>query len=70
MDFDRGLQGVPLIGDNFSDVLAAQAVGARPILVGDAPRNDSLGAEQGTFETYADLAAAANVLIAELGRGS
>ncbi|MEY6432729.1 D-glycero-beta-D-manno-heptose 1,7-bisphosphate 7-phosphatase [Thioalkalicoccus limnaeus] len=31
--FQMSLQGVPFVGDSWSDVLAARAVGARPILV-------------------------------------
>lgn len=64
-DFGCDLTGVPFIGDKASDVEAARAVGARPILVGTGLR--ALGEDtalQG-IETHADLAAAAASLIAE-----
>lgn len=54
------LLDAPFIGDKRSDVEAAQAVGARPILVG--PR---IGPDPAGVERYRDLAAAAAVLIAE-----
>lgn len=55
------LGGVPLIGDKESDMAAARAVGARPMAVGSRP-GERFAA--GT-ERYADLAAAAAILIAE-----
>jgi D-glycero-D-manno-heptose 1,7-bisphosphate phosphatase len=55
--FGVDLAGVPFIGDKPSDVAAAKAVGARPILVGPA---GAAGVER-----YADLAEAAGALIAE-----
>jgi len=58
--FGRGPGGVPFIGDKASDVEAARAAGARPILVG--PEAPALAG----VERYADLAAAAAALIAEL----
>ena len=50
-DFGCALAGVPFIGDKISDVEAARAVGARPILVGaqlggDAEGTDSSGADE------------------------
>ncbi len=54
---------VPYVGDKLSDVEAARAAGARPILVGSR-----VGAAAAPgIERYADLAAAADVLIAERG---
>lgn len=63
-DFDRDLANVPFIGDKPSDVEAARAVGARPILVrtGLAGGADAL---EDAVETHADLATAAASLIAE-----
>jgi D-glycero-D-manno-heptose 1,7-bisphosphate phosphatase len=55
------LRQVPLIGDKESEVAAALAVGARPIAVGARP-GQRLPAG---VEHYADLAAAAAVLISE-----
>lgn len=55
------LSGVPLIGDKESDMAAARAVGARPIAVGERPGERFPAG----IERYADLAAAAAVLVAE-----
>lgn len=59
--FGVPLTGVAFIGDKASDVEAALAAGARPILVGPG------GGEAGTapVERYPDLAAAARELIRE-----
>jgi len=55
--------GAPFVGDKASDVEAARAAGARPILVGTAhPEPAPAGVER-----YADLAAAARQLIGEAG---
>lgn len=65
---ERGhpLKGVPVIGDKRSDLLAAQAVGARPILVrsGRGTRASLAGGLE-AVEVFADLAAAAAALLAE-----
>jgi D-glycero-D-manno-heptose 1,7-bisphosphate phosphatase len=62
-DFGRPLAGVPFIGDSESDVNAALAVGARPILIG------AFGATQGAdVESFADLRAAVRSLIGEAER--
>jgi D-glycero-D-manno-heptose 1,7-bisphosphate phosphatase len=58
-DFGISLAGVAFIGDKESDVAAALAVGARPILVGDRVAAGS----RPDIERYADLAAAAGALI-------
>jgi histidinol-phosphate phosphatase family protein len=64
-ELDFALRGVPLIGDKSSDVAAAVAVGARPIVVGSrAGERLPPGVER-----YADLAAAAAALIAERHHG-
>jgi D-glycero-D-manno-heptose 1,7-bisphosphate phosphatase len=54
------LRNAPFIGDKLSDVAAARAVGARPILVGERVGETPAGVER-----FADLAAAADALIAE-----
>lgn len=63
------LTHVPVIGDSLRDIDAALAVGARPVLVltgnGVATR-DALDKEGRAVETYADLAQAADELIAGL----
>ncbi|HEX6992569.1 MAG TPA: D-glycero-beta-D-manno-heptose 1,7-bisphosphate 7-phosphatase [Gammaproteobacteria bacterium] len=65
-DFGLPLDGVPFIGDKLSDVEAAVAVGARPVLVltpdgtADAERARALGAE-----VYLSLARAVDALLAD-----
>lgn len=66
--YDVPLQGVPMIGDSLRDIEAAKSVGGRPILV--LTGNGSKTAEQLTangesVETYADLRAAAQRIVAE-----
>jgi D-glycero-D-manno-heptose 1,7-bisphosphate phosphatase len=65
-DLGVALEGVPFVGDKASDVLAAQAVGARPILVqtgkGAAAAATLADAD---IEVYANLAEAAERLIDE-----
>jgi D-glycero-D-manno-heptose 1,7-bisphosphate phosphatase len=61
------LTGVPAVGDSLRDLEAAQAVGARPILVrtGKGERTlAGLGDEDG-LEIYDDLAAVAEALLGE-----
>lgn len=65
-DLGCSLVGVPFIGDKHSDVAAAEAVGARPILV----RTGSGAATEQALrprvvETFDDLGAAARELVAE-----
>jgi D-glycero-D-manno-heptose 1,7-bisphosphate phosphatase len=59
---------VPVVGDAERDLAAAATVGARPILVltgkGRATR-DALARRGETVETYADLGAVAQALVAE-----
>ena len=57
-----GLAGVPFIGDNSSDVLAARAVGARPILVRTG-YGEATAAEYPDVPVFDDLAAAVNSLL-------
>ncbi|HEX5419695.1 MAG TPA: D-glycero-beta-D-manno-heptose 1,7-bisphosphate 7-phosphatase [Gammaproteobacteria bacterium] len=65
-DFGGSLEGVPFIGDKLTDVLAAEAAGARPICVrsslwsGDYDAAAARGAE-----VYPDLRRAADALLAE-----
>lgn len=56
------LAGAPFIGDKWSDVEAARAAGARPILVGAGATAEAAG----TVEHFADLAEAAETLVAEM----
>ena len=60
------LVGVPFVGDRFSDVDAADAVGARAILVRTGT-GAATGARSalGAIEVFDDLAAAARALLAE-----
>jgi D-glycero-D-manno-heptose 1,7-bisphosphate phosphatase len=68
-DFGIALTSVPVIGDKTSDLEMARAVGARPILVltgyGQTTRKAST---DGSIEIFADLAEAAEALIAETHR--
>lgn len=68
-DFGCALDNLPFIGDKDSDIEAALAVGARPIRVGARAGQSSAAAVRSdgadAVEHYADLAAAAAVLIAE-----
>jgi D-glycero-D-manno-heptose 1,7-bisphosphate phosphatase len=70
--FGVALDGVPVIGDSVRDLEAAIAVGARPMLVltgngqeAAATLRDGNGTISGPVETFADLAAAAALLISE-----
>ena len=66
-DFDISLAGIPLIGDKVTDVELARRVGARPILVLTGYGQDAAAALDDTgVESFADLASAAQALIAEL----
>lgn len=69
-DLGVSLEAVPLIGDRMSDVAAADAVGARAILVrtgGGAATARALGARR--VEVFDDLAAAARAILAERSQG-
>lgn len=59
------LAGVPFVGDKASDVAAARAVGARPLLVrtGLAERTAAALAITPAVEVFPDLAAAADFLL-------
>lgn len=63
--FAVGLGGVPAVGDSLRDVQAAQAVGARPILVRTGKGKNTVRRGDGLagVEIYADLAAAADALL-------
>ena len=65
--FETALNGVPAIGDSLRDILAARAVGARPILVrtGNGAETEAGLDRPVTIEVYPDLAAAAKQLIGE-----
>jgi D-glycero-D-manno-heptose 1,7-bisphosphate phosphatase len=62
-DFGVSLDGIAFIGDKLTDIEAARRANARPVLVGDAVS----GRVPDDIERYADLAAAARVLILESG---
>ncbi len=61
------LTGVPVIGDSLRDLQAAEAVGARPILVLTGKGRKTQAQLAGRFDipVYADLAAAASALLKE-----
>jgi D-glycero-D-manno-heptose 1,7-bisphosphate phosphatase len=63
-DFGCKLTGVPFVGDKLSDIEAAEAVHARPILVrsGDGRRTESVLGDR-TIEIYDDLAAVVRKLL-------
>jgi D-glycero-D-manno-heptose 1,7-bisphosphate phosphatase len=63
--YNVSLAGVPAIGDSERDLVAAQAVGARPILVGTGRGHETLHMRP-DVEHYPDLAAAADHLIKEI----
>jgi D-glycero-D-manno-heptose 1,7-bisphosphate phosphatase len=66
------LRGVPAIGDSLRDIQAAQAVGARPILVrtGKGAAVVVEGKGLAGLAIYADLAAAVDALLRETGEGA
>jgi D-glycero-D-manno-heptose 1,7-bisphosphate phosphatase len=65
-DFGRALDGVPFVGDKLSDVGAADAVHARPILVRTGSGQETLAELRGReIEVYDDLAAAVEHLLAQ-----
>jgi len=67
-DLGCSLAGAPFIGDRLSDVEAADAVGARPLLVrtGTGAATERLLRER-SLEVFDDLAAAARHLLAAIG---
>lgn len=68
LESERGtsLQGVPLVGDKVSDMRAAMAVGARPILVlSGRGREAARSIDAASWEVFDDLAATAEALLAE-----
>ena len=64
-DFSRPLDGVAAIGDSARDLQAAEAVGARPILVRTGKGAATETAWPGDIEVFDDLAAAVQALLAE-----
>lgn len=68
-DLGCSLTGAPFIGDRLSDLLAAEAVGARPILVRTGSGATTERALRGrAIEVFADLEGAAEALLAEAAR--
>lgn len=65
--FEMSLQGVPIIGDSLRDLIAANEVGARPILVrtGKGMRTLEKGEGLEGVAVYDDLAAAVSALLEE-----
>ena len=66
--FDHDMAGVPVIGDSLRDLEAAQAIGARPILVrtgNGVSASENLPPSLCEVEVYCDLTMAAAVLIEE-----
>ncbi|MGH8397965.1 MAG: D-glycero-beta-D-manno-heptose 1,7-bisphosphate 7-phosphatase [Gammaproteobacteria bacterium] len=65
--FQISLHGVPVIGDSLRDIEAAEAVGARPILVrtGYGEKTWQSLADKHRVDVFADLAAAASHLLKE-----
>ncbi|MDB5987537.1 MAG: family hydrolase [Nevskia sp.] len=60
------LQGVPFVGDSVSDLEAATAAGARPVLVlSGKGKSTKMAHEAAEVETYADLAAFVRTLMAQ-----
>ncbi len=68
-DLECSLVGAPFIGDRLSDMLAAEGVGARPILVrtGSGMTTERLLTDR-SVAVFADLREAARALIRESGR--
>jgi D-glycero-D-manno-heptose 1,7-bisphosphate phosphatase len=63
--FNMNLGGVPAVGDSLRDIQAAQAVGAKPILVrtGNGESTVKRGEGLAGVDIYADLAAAVDALL-------
>jgi len=63
-DFERPLDGVPLVGDKLTDMQAALAAGARPVFVG-TPRDDAVRARLAELgvEVHRDLSSAVDALL-------
>jgi D-glycero-D-manno-heptose 1,7-bisphosphate phosphatase len=66
------LDGVPMVGDSERDIIAARAVGGRPILVltGKGPETAAALKASGLLpEVFADLSSAVDFLLQELREG-
>lgn len=70
--YHTSLAEVPAVGDSLRDVEAAQAVGARPVLVRTGKGRRTLKLEQlpQDIEVYDDLAEFVDVLLAPVGSGA
>ncbi|MCL4316000.1 MAG: D-glycero-beta-D-manno-heptose 1,7-bisphosphate 7-phosphatase [Gammaproteobacteria bacterium] len=65
--FNHDLKGVPAVGDNLRDIEAAQAVGAKPVLVrtGKGVETIKSGKLPAGVEVHDDLAAYVDALLAQ-----
>lgn len=65
--FNHDLKGVPVVGDNLRDIEAAQAVGAKPVLVrtGKGVETIKSGKLPAGVEVHDDLAAYVDALLAQ-----
>ena len=65
--YDADMDGVPVIGDSASDLQAAEAIGARPILVRSGNGRKALREyyKDKSVEVYNDLAAAVDALLTD-----
>ena len=68
-DYGLSLDNLPVVGDSERDLLAAQAVGARPILVLTGNGRHTRSQVSGDLECFDDLAAVAQFLIDEIEPG-
>jgi len=66
--FGTSLRGQPVIGDSYRDLEAAWSVGARAMLVrtGNGAATEGRLATNAPVEVFPDLAAATELLIAEI----
>jgi len=66
------LDGVPVVGDSLRDIQAAQAMGAKPILVRTGKGEETVKRGEGLAEVgiYADLAAAVDSLLSDAAQNT
>lgn len=61
--FGRSIKGSPFVGDSASDIAAARAAGAQPVLVRTGKPIDEAAQRADDIHIYDDLAAAADAII-------